>query len=190
MLKGNLIIASALFLASCSATSSGLGTVSRSGSKLGAVYTFALDEEKVERIKRETFEEVLYRPHPSREREMIASLPKDRAKEGEGEALKSFISEDGFPLITFRGGPMSLGEALEFIAGAVGYRVEFEEGINKALPVSTAFTEAPLHRVVAALIEPFGYFAVVDGKEGIVKVGLKPGVEVEEGTSTLQGARR
>ncbi len=188
MLKENLVIASAFFLASCRPASSGLGIVSQSGQSLSPVYTFALAEEEVQRMKQESFEKVLYRPHPSREREMIANLPMDPAKEGEQEAPKRFVSEDGFPLITFQGGPMLLGEALEFIAGAAGYRVEFEEGINKALPVSTAFTDTPLHKAVAALIEPFGYFAVVDGQKALVKIGLKPEVEVGENPSASKSS--
>lgn len=188
MLKGNLVIASAFFLASCSPASSGPGVVSQSGNSSSPVYTFALDEKNVERMKQESFEEVLHRPHPSREREMIAGLPKEPAKEGEREAPKRFVSEDGFPLITFQGGPMSLGEALEFIAGAAGYRVEFGEGINKALPVSTAFTDTPLHKAVAALLEPFGYFAVVDGQKAVVKVSLKPEVEAGENSSASKSS--
>ncbi len=85
---------------------------------------------------------------------------------------------------------MSLGETLEFIAGSSGYRVEFEEGINKALPVTTAFTATPLHNVVAALLEPFGYFAVVDGQRGLVKVSLKPEVDVGKNPSASRSSEK
>ncbi len=182
MHKLTLMIALVFLLTGC------LSTLFQSGKKPGEVYTFAIPENDVQRMKEETFEKVLHRPHPSKEREMIASLPKDPAKEGEGEAPKRLRSEDGFPLITFQGGPMSLGETLEFIAGSSGYRVEFEEGINKALPVTTAFTATPLHNVVAALLEPFGYFAVVDGQKGLVKVSLKPEVDVEKDPSASRSS--
>ncbi len=188
MLRRNLVIASALFLTGCSPALSKPGIVSRSGNRSSPVYTFTLAEEQVKRMKEETFEKELYRPHPSRQREMITNLPKEPGREGDDEASKRlrpelsrrFISEEGFPLITFSGGPMPLGEALEFIAGSAGYRVEWEEGTNWALPVATTFTETPLHKAVAALLKPFGYFAVVDSQEGMVKVSLKPEVEVEE----------
>ncbi len=190
MHKLTFMIALVFLLTGC------LSTLFQSGKKPGEVYTFAIPEDDVQRMKEETFEKVLHRPHPSKEREMITSLPKDPAKEGESEARKRlrpelsrrFISEDGFPLITFQGGPMSLGETLEFIAGSSGYRVEFEEGINKALPVSTAFTATPLHKVVAALLEPFGYFAVVDSQKRLVKVSLKPEVDVEKDTSASRSS--
>jgi hypothetical protein len=194
MLRRNLVIASALFLTGCSPALTKPGIVSRSGNRSSPVDIFALAEEEVKRMKEETFEKELYRPHPSREREMIANLPEEPGREGDDEAPKRlrpelsrrFISEEGFPLITFRGGPMPLGEALEFIAGSAGYRVEWEEGTNRALPVATTFTETPLHKAVAALLKPFGYFAVVDSREGKVKVSLKPEVEVEETGSPSQ----
>ncbi|MFQ5538844.1 MAG: hypothetical protein ACE5FB_00460 [Candidatus Binatia bacterium] len=180
MLRRNLVLSSALFLTGCSPALTKLGIVSRSGNGSSPVYTFALAEEEVKRMKEETFEKELYRPHPSREREMIANLPKEPGREGDDQAPKRFVSEEGFPLITFRGGPMPLGEALEFIAGSAGYRVEWEEGTNRALPVATTFTETPLHKAVAALLKPFGYFAVVDSQKGMMKISLKPEVEVEE----------
>lgn len=151
--------------------------------KPDAGYQFALTEERIGEIKKETFEIVLHRPHPHSEKEMIANLPKDALREVEDRTTKRFVSEDGFPLISFKGGPLSLGEALEFIAGSAGYRVEWEEGINKALPVMTTFTDTPLHKAVAALLEPFGYFALLDGKKGIVRVSLKPQVDVEKDPS-------
>ena len=55
--------------------------------------------------------------------------------------------------------------------------------MNKALPVTTTFTDTPLHKAVAALLEPFGYFALLDGKKGIVRVSLKPEVNVEKDPS-------
>jgi len=188
MLRRPLVIASALFLTGCSPALTKSGIVSRLGNRSSPVDTFALAEEQVKRMKEETFEKELYRPHLSRQREMITNLPKEPGREGDDEASKRlrpelsrrFISEEGFPLITFRGGPMPLGEALEFIAGSAGYRVEWEEGTNWALPVATTFTETPLYKAVAALLKPFGYFAVVDSQEGMVKVSLKPEVEVEE----------
>lgn len=190
MHKLTLMIALVFLLTGC------LSTLFHSGKKPGEVYTFAIPEDDVQRMKEETFEKVLHRPHPSKEREMITKLPKEPARKGDDKAPKRlrpelsrrFISEDGFPLITFQGGPMSLGETLEFIAGSSGYRVEFEEGINKALPVTTAFTATPLHNVVAALIEPFGYFAVVDGQKGLVKVSLKPEVDVEKDPSASRSS--
>jgi len=153
--------------------------------KPDAGYQFALTEQRIGEIKRETFEAVLHRPHPhpERETEMIASLPKEATRELEDPPRKKFVSEDGFPLISFKGGPLTLGEALGFIAGSAGYRVEWEEGVNKALPVTTTFTDTPLDKAVAALIEPFGYFALLDGKKGIVRVSLKPEVEVENDSS-------
>lgn len=134
-------------------------------------------------MKKETFQAVLHRPHPQREKEMIANLPKEAPREVEDRSRKRFVSEDGFPLISFKGGPLTLEEALGFIAGSAGYRVDWEEGVNKALPVTTTFTDTPLPKAVAALLEPFGYFALLDGKKGIVRVGLNPEVDVEKNPS-------
>lgn len=54
--------------------------------------------------------------------------------------------------------------------------------------MSTAFTATPLHNVVAALLEPFGYFAVVDGQKGLVKVSLKPEVDVGKDPSASRSS--
>lgn len=151
--------------------------------KPDAGYQFALTEERIGDLKQETYQTVLRRPHPEREKEMIANLPKEAPGELEDPPRKRFVSEDGFPLISFKGGPLTLGEALGFIAGSAGYRVEWEEGVNKALPVTTTFTDTPLHKAVAALLEPFGYFALIDGKKGIVRVSLKPEIDVEKDPS-------
>ena len=148
--------------------------------RMDSGYQFALTEEEVTKIKRETFQEVLHRPHPAREREMIANLANEMPEERDDQPVKRFVSEEGFPLITFKGGPMTLGEALNFIAGSGGYRVEWQVGINSALPVSSTFTDTALHKAVAALIEPFGYSAVVDGKKGIVAVELTAPVDIQE----------
>ena len=179
-----------LSLAACTVSKSSFLNKPPERNEQRAGYIFSLTEEEIGEMKKKTYAKILHRPHPSREREMIANLPKEASNNVESEVPRKFVSEDGFPLISFTGGPTSLGEALGFIAGSAGYRVEWEEGVNRALPVATAFTDTPLHKAVAALLEPFGYFAVVDGKKGIVRVGLKPEVDVEDGTSTSQGAQR
>lgn len=179
-----------LTLSACAVSKGSFPTKLPEKNEKGARYIFALTEEEIGEMKRKTYAEVLHKPHPSREREMIANLPQESADRVEIEPPKKFVSQDGFPLISFRGGPTSLGEALGFIAGSAGYRVEWEEGVNRALPVATTFTDTPLHKAVAALLEPFGYFGVVDGKKAMVRVGLKPEVGLEEETSTSKGARR
>ena len=76
--------------------------------KPDAGYRFALTQERIGEMKKETFEAVLHRPHPEREKEMIANLPKEAPRETDDRTTKRFVSEDGFPLISFKGGPLSL----------------------------------------------------------------------------------
>lgn len=137
-----------------------------------ATYEFSMPQKEKQRIKEKIYAETLYRPHPLEEARLIANLPK-RAKPQEKSGRESYVSEKGFPLVSFKGGPTTLGKALRLVAGSAGYYVEWGEGINKALPVNIELADVALDKAVAALIEPFGYRAAVDGEKGVISVSLK-----------------